>query len=54
MLTTINNAAMNTEVHTSFQISVFGCLVGFWFFPPYIYPGVELLGHMAVLFLLSF
>ena len=27
MLATVNNAAINTEVHVSFQITVFGCLV---------------------------
>ena len=53
MLAIVNNAAMNTEVCTSFQISAFGCLVGFFFFK-YIYPGVELLGHKALLFLFSF
>ena len=38
----ISGAAMNTDVHVSFQISVF-------IFSPYI-PGVELLGHAVVLF----
>ena len=32
MLAIVNNAAMNTEVSISFQISAFGCLVGFFFF----------------------
>jgi len=32
MLTIVNKAAMNTEVHISFQISVFGCLVIVVFF----------------------
>ena len=54
MLTTVNNAAINTEVPVSFQISVFGCLVVVVVFFFYIYPGVEMLGHMAVLFLFSF
>ena len=35
MLTIVNNAAMNTELHISFQISVFGCLVIVVFFPIY-------------------
>ena len=38
----VNNAAMNIGVHVSFKISVF-----FWD----IYPGVEFLGHVVVLFL---
>ena len=40
----VNNAAMNIEVHVSFRISVFVL-----FFD--IYPGVELLDHTVVLFL---
>ena len=43
-LAIVNSAAMNTEVHVSFQISVF-------IFFPNVYPGVELLGHMVTLFL---
>ena len=39
----VNNAAMNIRVHASFQISVL-----FW---SNIYPGVELLYHMVILFL---
>ena len=46
ILATVNSAAMNTEVHVYFQISFFV----FLFFSD-IYPGVELLGHMEVLFL---
>ena len=42
ILAIVNNAAMNIGVHVSFQISVFISLD--------IYPGVELLGHMVVLF----
>ena len=42
-LAIVNNAAMNTGMHVFFQNSVFV------FFN--IYPGVELLGHMVVLFL---
>ena len=38
----VNNAAMNIGMHVSFWISVFDFLA--------IYPGVELLGHMVVLF----
>ena len=41
----VNNAAMNIGVHVSFLIRVF---VRFFFD---VYPGVELLGHMVVLFL---
>ena len=42
ILATVNSAAMNIEVHVSFQISgVFS----------HIYPGVELLGHAVALFL---
>jgi len=44
-LAIINNAAMNIEVHVSFQISAF------WVFFLDIRPGVELQGHMVVLFL---
>ena len=43
VLAIVNSAAMNTEVHVSFQISVFVFLD--------IYPGVELLDHMVGLFL---
>ena len=45
ILTIVNNAAMSIGVHVSFWISVFVF--------SYIYPGVELLGHMVVLFLES-
>ena len=45
ILAMINNAAMSTEVHVSFQISIFV------FFFLEIYPGVELQGHTAALFL---
>ena len=45
VLAVMSNAAMNIAVHVSFQISVFV------FFFKDIYPGVELLGHMVVLFL---
>ena len=38
----VNNAAMNIGVHGSFKISVF-----FWD----IYPGVEFLCHVVILFL---
>ena len=41
----VNNAAMNIEVHISFQISV---LVFF----SYIYPGVEMMGHMILISLI--
>ena len=44
VLTIINSAALKIGVHESFQINVFG-FVG-------ICPGVELLDHMAVLFLI--
>ena len=40
----VNNAAMNIGLHISFRISVLGVVLD-------IYPGVELLGHMVVLFL---
>ena len=43
ILAIINNAAMNIVVHVSFQNSVFVFLD--------IYPGVEFLGHIVVLFL---
>jgi len=46
MLAIVNNAAMNTEVHVSFQISIFGFL-----FVLGIYSGVELLSRMVVLVL---
>ena len=41
ILVVVNNAAMNTEVHVSFQTNIFSD----------IYPGVELFSHMVVLFL---
>ena len=44
ILAVINNAVMNTGVHVSFQLNVF-------FFSSDIYLGVELLDHMAALFL---
>ena len=44
ILAIVNDAAVNVGVHVSFRISVFD------FFPD-IYPGVEFLGHMVVLFL---
>ena len=47
ILAIINNAAMDTGVHISFQIIVF------IFFKDK-YPGVKLLGHMIVLFLVFF
>ena len=43
ILTIVNSAAMNTGVHLSFQINVFISLD--------IFPGVELLNHVVVLFL---
>ena len=43
ILATVNSAAMNRGMHASFQISIFISLD--------IYPGVELLDHMVVLFL---
>ena len=45
ILAVVNNAAMEIGVHVSFQIS------GFFFFFRNIYPGVEFLGHLTVLFL---
>ena len=42
----VNSAATNIRVHLSFQISIF-------FFFPDTYPGVELLDHVVVLFLVS-
>ena len=45
ILAIVNNAAMNTGVYVSFQITVF-----FFFFSD-THPGMELLGHMVVLFL---
>ena len=47
ILVIVNNAAINIGVHVSFQISVF---VLFCFVSD-IYPGVEFVGHMVVLFL---
>ena len=44
ILAIVNNSARNIRVHVSFWISVF-------FFFSDIYPGVELLSHMVVLFL---
>ena len=44
ILAIVNNAAVNTKVHVSFQITVFVFLD--------IYPGVELLDHMVDLFLI--
>ena len=44
ILAIVNNTAVNIGVYVSFQISVF-VLFG------YIYPGVELLDHMVILFL---
>ena len=43
ILAIVNNATMNTGVHVSFKL--------IFLFPLNIYPGVELLDHMAVLFL---
>ena len=43
VLAVVNNAAVNNGVHVSFLISVFFFLD--------MYPGVELLGHIVVLFL---
>ena len=42
-LAIVNNAAMNIGVHVSFYVSVFVFLVYM--------PGVELLDHMVILFL---
>ena len=47
VLAVISSAAMNIGVYVSFQVSVL------MFFPG-VYPGVELLGHMLVLFLVFF
>ena len=44
VLATVNSAAVNTELHISFGIRVF-------IFFPDIGPGVGLLDHMVVLFL---
>ena len=44
ILAIVNNAAMNIGVHASFWSSVFGFFLD-------IYPAVEFLGHMVVLFL---
>ena len=44
ILVIVSNATMNIRVHVSFRISVF------LFFSD-MYPGVGLLGHMVVLFL---
>ena len=44
ILAIVNNAAVNIRVHVSFQIRVFVFFLE-------IYPGVELLDHMIVLFL---
>ena len=49
ILAIINNAALNTGAHGSFQISV--SLFFFFFFFSDIYPGEELLGHTVVIFL---
>ena len=42
LLAIVNSASVNTEVHVSFQIRISS---------GYIYPGVGLLDHMVVLFL---
>ena len=44
VLVIVNNAATDIEMYLSFWISAF-------VFQTYIYPGLELLGHMVVLFL---
>jgi len=44
ILAIVNNAAMNIGIHIHFQINIFAFLGG-------IYPRVEFLGHMVVLFL---
>ena len=44
VLAIVDNATMNIGVHVSFQITVF-----FFFFSD-IYPGMELLSHLGVLF----
>ena len=51
VLAIVNSAAMNTEVHLSFQIKSF-CLFGIYIYI-YIYThtGVELLGQTVALFL---
>ena len=43
----VNNGVINIGMHISFLISVFGFLLD-------IHPGVELLGHMAVIALVFF
>ena len=43
--TIVNNAVVRTERHVSFQVSVL------FFSDIYMYPGVELLGQMVLLFL---
>ena len=45
ILAIVNNAAVNTGAHVSFQIS------GFFFFS-HIYPGVELLSHIVAVILI--
>ena len=47
VLEIVNNAAMRTGGHTSFQ----GSVSGFLFFFLDMYPGVELLGHMIAVVL---
>ena len=49
ILAIVNNAALNIGVFVSFWISVFIYVFIYLFLD--IYPGVELLGHMVVLFL---
>ena len=44
ILEIVDNAAMNIGVYISFQISVFGFFLD-------IYPGVEFLGQMVILYL---
>ena len=53
ILAIVNNAAVNIRVHVSFQINVLG---GVKLLPKINLriPGVEFLGHMLVLFLVSF
>ena len=48
-LETVNNAAMDIEVNVSFWISVFGCFFACLSVLD-IYPGLDLLGDMVVLF----